>query len=744
MEPIAVSISNLSPKHIGKVVTVKGFVVRKIANWFILQSCLRNGCLPQRIHCINDSLEIDVNQYVAVTGSFEVTKGGPRISVGSPVIRVTSYDIIAQEEADVRLIQQSTSWFREENLRDMTFNSMEEAFDFLNAAAMGEGFKLTRKKALSEQNIRFRCHESCKYGKKAELNHDCEFSISVQRTKDGTCHVTRHCLEHNHYLSPWMFIHLIAGDDVKRMARAMMISGTEVSKVIVAIKDLFGVTFTSAQIRSMAGLGSRRERKLCESEELATYMNSIGGRCLCLERRDADGLIHRQAVMTFTLDELRNLEDYGDFVALDPTFTPTSSNWSLIPLTVVGPERNLLSAGVVFAASCKTPVFLWILQTLIQLIPQKLKTICSDDDVALEAAWNELTENDDAHALTAGINRVICWWHKIQNFNKWIVTQKLPGDVTNEMKMAFRSLGLSRCRKTAEEALSKLRSVASVRSYIEKNIQSKLRMCCKAFLPDDCFTLGYITSSISESSNNAIKKLAGTRFLTLMDLRKVVTEVSEQRQERLDHIKHRKPHKVRDHLVNDLMGAHRLSRVVAEAIAGSITKGNTLTVSRNGPKYYLKEKKRIGEIEWTETFSVIGLKCTCRKQAHAGLPCSHQLRVLKEKRMDFDPNLISPRWVLNDLQFERTLSQHEESLKDRSLLPNASRSASTPQGRYISLKAQINVIASLGSKTKAGFEIAIQKLKELEDDLMTSTTPVTVVDDQGIRSGRAPSRRKGR
>ena len=47
-----------------------------------------------------------------------------------------------------------------------------------------------------------------------------------------------------------------------------MISGTDVSKIIVAIKDLFGVTFTSAQIRSMAGLGSQRERKLCESEEL--------------------------------------------------------------------------------------------------------------------------------------------------------------------------------------------------------------------------------------------------------------------------------------------------------------------------------------------------------------------------------------------------------------------------------------------------------------------------------------------
>lgn len=67
------------------------------------------------------------------------------------------------------------------------------------------------------------------------------------------------------------------------------------------------------------------------------YMLNIHGILL-------NNTIYRRAIATFTEDELNSLNNYGDLISIDPTYCNLTSNWSVIPLTVIGPARNILSA----------------------------------------------------------------------------------------------------------------------------------------------------------------------------------------------------------------------------------------------------------------------------------------------------------------------------------------------------------------------------------------------------------------
>ncbi|KAK8888704.1 hypothetical protein M9Y10_033437 [Tritrichomonas musculus] len=68
-----------------------------------------------------------------------------------------------------------------------------------------------------------------------------------------------------------------------------------------------------------------------------------------------------------------------------------SSKLSVIPLTVIGSEREIRSGGIIFASSNSHKIFGWILSILVNDLPSKDKihTICSDDDLGLVGAYSE-------------------------------------------------------------------------------------------------------------------------------------------------------------------------------------------------------------------------------------------------------------------------------------------------------------------------------------------------------------------
>jgi hypothetical protein len=69
-------------------------------------------------------------------------------------------------------------------------------------------------------------------------------------------------------------------------------------------------------------------------------MQAIGGQCYIREE-DWDGVMARTAVATFAREEMQNPTDFGDLVAIDPTFTPLNLSWNVIPITVIGRDREI-------------------------------------------------------------------------------------------------------------------------------------------------------------------------------------------------------------------------------------------------------------------------------------------------------------------------------------------------------------------------------------------------------------------
>jgi hypothetical protein len=59
--------------------------------------------------------------------------------------------------------------------------------------------------------------------------------------------------------------------------------------------------------------------RTAETEELEENVRSIGGQC-CVRKNDRDGVAIRTAVATFTKQDIEDLANFGDLVAIDPTF----------------------------------------------------------------------------------------------------------------------------------------------------------------------------------------------------------------------------------------------------------------------------------------------------------------------------------------------------------------------------------------------------------------------------------------
>jgi hypothetical protein len=67
---------------------------------------------------------------------------------------------------------------------------------------------------------------------------------------------------------------------------------------------------------------------------------------------------------------------------IDPTFVPLNLNWSVIPLTVVGLEREIHCASLFLCARTTAETFNWILHLFVVVLP------CTS--VCVETADNHL------------------------------------------------------------------------------------------------------------------------------------------------------------------------------------------------------------------------------------------------------------------------------------------------------------------------------------------------------------------
>ena len=189
----------------------------------------------------------------------------------------------------------------------------------------------------------------------------------------------------------------------------------------------------------------------------------------------------------------------------------------------------------------------------------KIKTICSDDDLALDSAFhmilesgdvineydeeeseysdinendtfdnNEEEDNDDEDQIKQKIQamgRVICFWHKISNFKKFLNSVKIENQQKVKAINCFKKIGFSRDIKYVNLFIEELKEIDDkICEYFEKNIEPKLQYMTKSYIQNE-FTCGYITFSIAESTNSKIKRKINGSALTLVDMRKTIDSI---------------------------------------------------------------------------------------------------------------------------------------------------------------------------------------------------------------------------
>ena len=168
-----------------------------------------------------------------------------------------------------------------------------------------------------------------------------------------------------------------------------------------------------------------------------------------------------------------------------------TSNWSIIPLTVIGPERNIKSGGVIFSCNTSEDRFIWILKLLLFELPSKdvVTTICSDDNPGLNAAFRSYLIDPEFQTKKSQLNRVICFWHNLSNFISELKRLQIPEDDIKKYIKLFKKMGNSRDEIVTLKCFQTLESKPELKNYMNNNIKQDLKYIAKSML--NGFNCGY-------------------------------------------------------------------------------------------------------------------------------------------------------------------------------------------------------------------------------------------------------------
>jgi hypothetical protein len=128
-----------------------------------------------------------------------------------------------------------------------------------------------------------------------------------------------------------------------------------------------GVRLPSAQIHSICKPG-HLEGFGDSSAALMSLMRNVHGN-LAKHKESFHQSRVRVAVFTQTPEENAILAEFSDVVEIDGTHGPLTTNWEIIPITVVDRGRHVYCGDIVFAAYVTTDIIHWLLKVLCESCP---------------------------------------------------------------------------------------------------------------------------------------------------------------------------------------------------------------------------------------------------------------------------------------------------------------------------------------------------------------------------------------
>jgi hypothetical protein len=533
-----------------------------------------------------------------------------------------------------------------------------------------------------------------------------------------------------------LFAHHLLSTETLKLIRALGRAGLSPQRVAIFLAEEKQIRLSSHQISAVMRR-SREEDHVLESDELIDFITRVGG-FYAVQEFEEEGIVVRSAVATFTPEEQSNLERFGDVVGIDPTFAPTSLNWSLVPITVVGQSREIHCAGLIFCARTTAETFNWILHLLAHVLPSsaKLETIISDDDQALDSAF---ALNRDPVIARKG--RVICFWHKLQRFMQIATRSK-----QTEKVQLFTKMAMTRDPDQCDRYLELLQDHASpeMMRFLRDSVMSKLHLITKS--RNRAFNLGYITSSIAESLNARVKSNISGRNMTLTELRREVITSEAMMATNREYLSARPNRSQNPVVVDELIRDLRVSKPIAVGIAHSLQKARILNVlPRDADSVF-----DVRQMQWGQPDSIFivriapDITCSCAKVETVGVPCSHICAVLafidKLPRLG---ELVHDRWRLDADQVHQERASLASPVLD---MPETLRTSglSTKQ-RYASLMGDAASIAAHACKSAPHYDEMRTALSTLASHILqpAGDNERPVRELSGVRPGR-PGRHRVR
>jgi hypothetical protein len=648
---------------------------------------------------------------VCITGACrKPSDEGPEIP--DYFVGATTIDIQSEDPLDHPVALEpppADTWFTPDNLSTVQATNQYELVGELKDRALQAGFKLC-------------CLKSRKTGWNLLYcdRHDqehCHFYLKVNLCGAGTakqrCHVTNFAsITHSHVIDPIAFAHKLLSRSMLSLVIDLRGSaGCTPAQIASLLKKRHKIALSSYQVREIL----RQDRSMeTETVELEAYLNTHRGAVMFQEHVEGD-LTVRTAAATFDEMELENLRLYGDVISIDPTFMQSSLEWAVIPLTVVGRNREIHSGGIVFTSSCTADVFVWILSLIMERLPCRkiVKTIISDDDPGLDGAFG--------NPKFKPLDRIICFWHKLMKFLELVRRSGLDEDVRAQLIGDFKRLGCSRDENEASECLERLMGTppGEIHTFIERSVIPKLNKISKSGTKT-VFSLGYISSSISESANSRLKVLTTGTNMTLLRMRKMASRQEQQALLNRRWLKLRKTRKARDPFVVNMLGAGFEIRI-AEALAGSWAKSEHLQCSEVAEKgfYGFEVSDSSGPGGYVSIFRVPKKgNCSCGKAVTCGLPCSHQLAVMRLTGTQPDwVELVKPRWRGGEVDardVREFLAVAPPSVPESG--PDMSQ-PTTSRHRFSTIVAKCQGIATIAAKDKESYIKLMGLLSDFENAL---------------------------
>lgn len=673
----------------------------------------------------------------------------------------------------------ATEQFAPDELRGLRFADNGEAFRVLRTKAWGAGFDLASRQSTLLEYGEFRCTKGGRVRGRKTAKCDCPFVIKTSMSPMGEVYIRMDaslCVEHNHDLDPGQYVHKLLPSEVEELASEMWRSGVKPVQ-IMKFMQARGIMVSTLQVQWMV-----RKQRIVEfenqTEHLAALMKESPGSLVEPFEATVDKQKHRWGMLTFTADELENLERYGDVLFIDGTYSNLRLKWEIIPITGITTDGNLCCCGVFYAAMTNETILGWLLSKLWQLKRNdvvKWRTVITDEDAAFLAAFRELNLWGLRNGYDIGLSHVLCAFHKERNFESALVKSGLTKGERATAKDLFRIICYCPHRGYVDHCVQELNAMNErLKKYLDKEINPLLGNFSRAYLRH-VHALGYNTTSPSESMNRLLKHgLAGRPTLAESRQHFNIVLADHGRTSRAKVLRRRHPVLEKGWVPAEIY--RFIGRKTAEGIMKEIEKAKEVDID-------IKEGQWEGmfnpqEVSFEDVVKLVFVArepgrnghaydlttsgCECGLLTFRGIPCCHLLSLHKKLGWEFPRQLIHARWCLREpRQMDTEPWGEDRSNEETHQTPASETIEGTVQQRYNMLFGLAKQLASRASRNRELAERYCQGLRAMLAEMIAlppetfggisgpeedeaQPTIIDVVDIVGQPKGRPKGKRLGR